>query len=106
MEPGTVGQAPKDVSVKPQEPPAPGYIDQAKQVAAQATSAVTATVGAAATTVTGLVGGSKAEENVEENVPEKSAEQKETEAKIDSKESPAIEDFLRDKTATRNAGAS
>ncbi|KAF2685644.1 CRAL/TRIO domain-containing protein [Lentithecium fluviatile CBS 122367] len=99
MEPGTVGQAPKDVSIKPQEPPAPGYLYQAKQVAAQASSVVTSTVGSAAGAVTNFVGGSG--EKVEEKVLEKTPEQKELDKKIDGKDELAMESFLREQTATK-----
>ncbi|KAF2641489.1 CRAL/TRIO domain-containing protein [Massarina eburnea CBS 473.64] len=98
MEPGTVGQAPKDVSIPPAEPPAPGYIEQAKSVAATATSTVTSTVGSAAGAVTGLVGGNA--DTAEEKVVEKSAEQKALDKEIDGKGEPAVEGFLREKTAS------
>lgn len=106
MEPGTVGQAPKDVSISPQDPPAPGYLDQAKQAAAQASSVVTATVGSAAGAVTSLVGGSgeKAGEKTDEKTDEKAektSEQKDLDRQIDEKEGPAMEGFLREQTAAR-----
>lgn len=106
MEPGTVGQAPKDVSVSPQEPPAPGYLDQAKQAAAQASAAVTSTVGSAAGAVTNLVSGSgeKAEEKLDQKAPEKTSEQKELDKQIGEKEKPVMEGFLREQTATRTQG--
>jgi hypothetical protein len=100
MEPSTVGQAPKDVSIPTQEPPAPGYVEQAQQVAGQAATAVTSTVASATSAVAGLVGGSKAEKEVEEKVPEKSEEQKKMEAEIDGKDNPVIEGFLRTQTMT------
>lgn len=100
MEPSTVGQAPKDVSVKPEDPPAPGVIDQAKHVAAQASAAVTSTVGSAASTVAGLTGVAKTEEKTEEKAPEKSPEQKDLDAKIDGKEDAAVEGYLREKNAS------
>lgn len=103
MEPGTIGQAPKDVSVKPQEPPAPGYVDQAKQVATQATTAVTSTVGSAASAVTNLVGanGEKTEDKTVEKAPEKSPEQKEMDKKIDEKSEPVVESFLREQNTSK-----
>lgn len=105
MEPSTVGQAPKDVSVKPEEPPAPGYIDQAKQVAAQATAAVSSTVGTAASTVTSLVSGSgeKSEEKAEEKTPKrvKSPEEKELDRKIDEQDEPSVEGFLRQQNTSK-----
>lgn len=102
MEPGTVGQAPKDVSIQPVETPAPGYLEQARQAAAGAASMVTSTVGSAASYVPGLGSGQKAEEKVEEKVLEKSPEEKEIEAQIDSKEPPVIEGFLREQTTSKN----
>ncbi|KAJ4348254.1 uncharacterized protein N0V89_009626 [Didymosphaeria variabile] len=102
MEPGTVGQAPKDVTVQSEELPAPGYLDQAKSLAASATATVTSTVGSAAGAVTGLVGGNgeKVEEKAEEKKPEKSEEEKRLDRQIDGKEEPAVEGFLREKVVT------
>ncbi|KAF2714115.1 CRAL/TRIO domain-containing protein [Pleomassaria siparia CBS 279.74] len=103
MEPNTVGQAPKDVSIPSVEAPAPGNADQAKQVASQAAGVVTWTVGSATGAVAGLVNGAKAEEKVDEKVPEKSPEQKALNGEIAGKEDPAIEDFLRTHTTSSNA---
>ncbi|KAF2122486.1 CRAL-TRIO domain-containing protein [Lophiotrema nucula] len=104
MEPSTVGQAPKDVSIKPEEPPAPGYLDQARQLAASATATVTSTVSSAAGTVGGYVGGGpKTEEKAELKIPDKSPEQTDVDAKIDSKEDPTIEGFLRTQTGSKAA---
>lgn len=100
MEPGTVGQAPKDVSVQPEEPSAPSYLDQAKAAAASASATVTSTVSSAAGAVTGLVGGIGAAEKVEkveEIAPQKSEEDKKLDEAIDKKEEPAVEGFLREK---------
>jgi hypothetical protein len=101
MEPNTVGQAPKDVPIPIAEPPAPGYVDQAKAVAAQASSVITSTAASAAGAVTELVSGdsAKAEEKIE-TIPEKSAEQKALDAKIDQKKDPAVEGFLREQTTS------
>lgn len=103
MEPGTVGQAPKDVSVQPEEPSAPSYVDQAKQLASQATAAVSSTVGAATSTVAGLAGGSsaKTEEKVEEKVVEKSPEQKALDREIEEKDGAAVEGFLREQNTSK-----
>lgn len=100
MEPSTVGQAPKDVSIPSEQPPAQGYLAQAKGLAASATSAVTSTVGSAAGAVANMAGGNgtKVEKTVEQKSPEKTAEQKEIEKKIDGTEDPAIEGFLRAQT--------
>jgi hypothetical protein len=101
MEPATVGQAPKEVNLPQKETPAPGYLDQAKQVASQAATTVSSTVTAAASTVTGLVGGSGPNadnQRPEDKVPEKTPEQKALDSQIDTKEAPAVEDFLRSQT--------
>jgi hypothetical protein len=103
IEPGTVGQAPKDVSIpQREEPPAPGYLDQAKSLAASATATVTATVGSAASAVTGLVGGDKdkVEEGATETKPEKSEEEKQLDREIDAKKQADVEGFLRERVAT------
>jgi hypothetical protein len=100
MEPGTVGQAPKDVSIPPPEgPPALGYLGQAKQMAAQASAVVTSSAASAAGAVTGLVGGDKekVEDKVEEKALEKSEEDKRLDREIDAKSQPAVEGFLREK---------
>ena len=65
MEPATVGQAPKDVSVPKEEPPAPGYLEQARLAATSAASTVGGVVGGAASTVSGFVGGAKGKEGEE-----------------------------------------
>jgi hypothetical protein len=100
MEPSTVGQAPKDVSIPKEEAPAPGYLAQAKGLAGSAAGALTSTVGSAAGAVTGLVSGGKTEEKAEEKAPEKSPEQQAVDKEIDGKENPAIEGFLREKTTS------
>ncbi|KAF1966809.1 CRAL/TRIO domain-containing protein [Bimuria novae-zelandiae CBS 107.79] len=97
MEPGTVGQAPKDVSIQPEEPPAPGYLDQAKQVTTSASAAVTSTAASAAGAVSGLVSGDKGKAE-EQKAPEKSEEDKKLDREIDAKADPAVEGFLRDKS--------
>lgn len=99
MEPNTVGQAPKDVSIPTPEPPAPGYMDQAKSVAASASAVVTSTATSAAGAVAGLVGGS-AEEKTEQKAPEKSEEEKRLDREIDAKDEPAVEGFLREKSTS------
>lgn len=65
----------------------PGYVEKAKEAVEQAAS-----------TVAGLATGAK--EKTEEKAPERTAEKKEAEAKIDEKEGPVIEGFLREKTAS------
>ncbi|KAF9731238.1 hypothetical protein PMIN06_012872 [Paraphaeosphaeria minitans] len=100
MEPGTVGQAPKDVSISPavEEPAAPGYLDQAKSLAASATATATAAAGSAAGAVTGLVGGDGGK--VEETKPEKSVEEKAIDRAIDERQTADVEGFLRETTVT------
>ncbi|KAF2444087.1 CRAL/TRIO domain-containing protein [Karstenula rhodostoma CBS 690.94] len=104
MEPGTVGQAPKDVSIQPQTGEPAGYLDQAKSLAASASATVTAAAGSAAGAVTGLVGGDggKVEEKVEEKKPEKSEEEKALDRAIDGKGEADVEVFLRERAATGN----
>jgi hypothetical protein len=98
MEPNTVGQAPKEKPFpEPEQPPAPGYIDQAKAAAASASATVGSTVSAVAGTVVGAVTGSKApEEKVEEPVVRaKSPEEKQLDQKIDASKDQNVEAFLR-----------
>ncbi|KAF2500130.1 CRAL/TRIO domain-containing protein [Lophium mytilinum] len=97
MEPSTVGQAPKDVSVPPaEEPPAPGYLEQAKGAVGSAATAVTAAAGSAASAVAGVlpVGGKNTETKVEE-VKEKTEEEKEQDRRVDAAKPEVVEGFLR-----------
>jgi hypothetical protein len=89
IEPSTVGQAPKDVSIPPAEEPAPGYLAQAKGA-----------VGSAAGAVAGVVGvrGKKEETKVEEVVEK--TEGQEDDRRIDAAPTEAIEGVLRDQTST------
>lgn len=103
MEPGTIGQAPKDVSIPSPEPPAPGYVDQAKSVATQASAAVTSTVGSAAGAVSNLVSGDKSEPQQQPQPVEKTPEQKQLDAEIDAKAQPAVETFLREQATPGSA---
>ena len=65
-------------------------------------ASVTAVAGSAADAVTGLVSGegAKTEESAAETKPEKSEEEKRLDREIDGKSEPAVEGFLREKTAT------
>jgi hypothetical protein len=103
MEPNTIGQAPKEKPLpEPEQPPAPGYIDQAKQAAAQAAATVTSTATSVAGTVVGAVTGNKeAEETVEEPVRAKSPEQQAIDAKIDNIQEKNVEAFLREQNTSR-----
>jgi hypothetical protein len=104
MEPNTVGQAPKEKPFpEPEQPPAPGYIDQAKAAAASASATVGSTVSAVAGTVVGAVTGSKApEEKVEEPVVRtKSPEEKQLDQKIDASKDQNVEAFLREQNTSK-----
>ncbi|KAH7394147.1 CRAL-TRIO domain-containing protein [Phaeosphaeria sp. MPI-PUGE-AT-0046c] len=99
MEPNTVGQAPKEMPLPaPEQPAAPGYLDQAKQAAAAASATVTSTVTSVAGTVAGAVGGKQqvAEEKVEEPVRSKSPEEQQLDSKIDASHDKHVEAYLRD----------
>jgi hypothetical protein len=101
MEPHTVGQAPKEVPLpQREEPAAPGYLDQAKQVAASASTVVTSTATSAAEAIMGAVGaGHKEEGKLEEPVPAKSPAEKELDRKIEATSAKNVEAFLRAKTS-------
>lgn len=99
MEPNTVGQAPKEKPLpEPEQPPAPGYLDQAKQAAATASATVTSAAGA----VVGAVTGSheKAKEIEETPVRIKSPAEQELDAKIDSMSDKDVEALLKEKHAS------
>jgi hypothetical protein len=102
MEPNTIGQAPKEMPLpEPEQPAAPGYVDQAKAAAASASATVTSTVGAVAGTVVGAVTGNKeTEEKVEEPVRAKSPQEKEIDEKIDAIQEKNMEAFLREKNSS------
>lgn len=93
MEPNTIGQAPKEKPLpSPEQPPAPGYLDQAKQAAASASATVTSAAGA----VVGAVTGSKeAEHKVEEPVRSKSPEEQRLDQAIDASRDQDVEAYLR-----------
>jgi Na+/glutamate symporter len=104
MEPNTVGQAPKERPLpEPEQPPAPGYLDQAKAAAASASATVGSTVSAVAGTVVGAVTGNKAqEEKVEESpVRTKSPEEKQLDQKIDASNNTNVEAFLREQNMSK-----
>tara|TARA_R110002003_G_scaffold1113_5_gene22428 strand:- start:980 stop:1783 length:804 start_codon:yes stop_codon:yes gene_type:complete len=97
MEPNTVGQAPKEKPLpEPEQPPAPGYVDQAKAAAASASATVTSTISSVAGTVMGAVTGNKeVEEEVAEPVRTKSPAEKQLDDKIDASKDQNVEAFLR-----------
>lgn len=102
MEPNTVGQAPKEKPLpEPAQPPAPGYIDQAKSAAAAASATVTSTVSSVAGTVVGAVSGNKADPIVEEPVRSKSPEEKALDEKIDASKDQDVEAFLRKQNTSK-----
>ena len=99
MEPNTIGQAPKEKPLpEREEPPAPGYLDQAKQAAAAASATVTSTV----SSVVGAVSGSKeVEQKVEEPVKTKSLGEKELDKKIDAIQPKNVEAFMRQQNISK-----
>ena len=102
MEPNTIGQAPKHIPLPTQEePPAPGYVEQAKQAAAQATSIVSSTVTSAAGAVVGAVSGSTANDKVEEPVTLKSPAEQQLNRQIDATKDQDVEAFLREQTQSK-----
>lgn len=102
MEPNTVGQAPKEKPLpEPEQPPAPGYVEQAKQAAAQASTTVTSTVSSVAGTVVGAVTGSKeAEPKAEEPVKTRSPQEQELDKKIDAIQDKHVEAFVRERNTS------
>jgi hypothetical protein len=101
MEPNTVGQAPKEVPLPDREQPAaPGYLNQAKQAAASATTVVTSTAISATEAIMTAVGaGHKEEAKVEEPVRAKSPAEQELDRKIDALSAKDVEALLRAKTS-------
>ncbi|KAJ4341594.1 hypothetical protein N0V87_001609 [Didymella glomerata] len=99
MEPNTVGQAPKQIPLpEREEPPAPGYLEQAQNVAAQATGYVASTVSSVAGAVTGAVSGSanKKEDEVVEPARTKSPAEQQLDRQIDTAKDQDVEVFLRE----------
>lgn len=100
MEPNTVGQAPKEIPLpEPEQPAAPGYLEQAQNAAASASAAVTSTVGG----LVGAVTGHKEEEKTVEPVRSKSPQELEMDRQIDATKDQSVEAFLRDQSSNRNA---
>ncbi len=99
VEPRTIGQAPKEIPLpEPEQPAAPGYLEQAQNAAASATSAITSTVSGLAGAV---MGGNKTEEKVEEPIQRtKSPEEKEMDRKIDAAHDKDVEAYLRKQNAS------
>lgn len=99
MEPNTVGQAPKQIPLpEREEPPAPGYLEQAQNVAAQASGYVASTVSSVTGAVTGAVSGNaetKQEEAVEPARTKSPAEQQ-LDKQIDASKDQNVEVFLRE----------
>ncbi|KAF1844041.1 CRAL/TRIO domain-containing protein [Cucurbitaria berberidis CBS 394.84] len=100
IEPNTVGQAPKEKPLpQPEQPPAPGYLEQAQNAAASASATVTSTVGGLVGAVTGS---KKEEEKVEEPVRSKSPQELEMDRKIDATKDQSVEAFLRDQSMSKS----
>ncbi|PSN62444.1 CRAL/TRIO domain-containing protein [Corynespora cassiicola Philippines] len=96
IEPGTVGQAPKEVDVQPQgEGQGKGYVESAKEAVAAVGATVGSTVGGAAEAVKGAVvgGGDKKEEVKKED----SAIDKE----VEKQDGPKVEGFLREQNGSK-----
>jgi len=96
MEPNTVGQAPKDISLLDSEQrPAPGYLEQGKQAATTASATVASTIAAAAGAVAGAaVSGDtqQASESVQHQNPEQAKSEEDV---IDASKNQNVEAFLR-----------
>ncbi|KAF2623475.1 CRAL/TRIO domain-containing protein [Macroventuria anomochaeta] len=104
MEPNTVGQAPKEIPLpEREEPPAPGYLEQAQNVAAQASGYVTSTVSSVADAVTGAVSGNadKKKDEVVEPTRTKSPEEQQLDRQIDASKDQDVEVFLREQNRSR-----
>ncbi|KAF2144392.1 uncharacterized protein K452DRAFT_245186 [Aplosporella prunicola CBS 121167] len=97
VEPNTVGQAPKAGAGEPvggTEAPAPGYVDQAKEVAEKAYESAAGVAEAAVSAVTG--GGKKEEEAAPKEVPR--------DPRVEGMEKAQVEEFLRGENASTPAG--
>jgi len=99
VEPSTVGQAPKDVSIPPlqSESSAPTYMEQAQALPGQAYEAATSAATAAMAAV-GL-GGKEEEQPREEPKP-----QKKEDPRVDGLSDRTVEEFMRAKMHTGSAG--
>lgn len=98
MEPNTIGQAPKQIPLpEREEPPAPGYLEQAQSVAAQASGYVASTVTSVAGAVTGAVSGKEEKkEEVVEAPRTKSPAEQQLDRQIDTAKDQNVEVFLRE----------
>ncbi|KAF1362619.1 CRAL/TRIO domain-containing protein [Lizonia empirigonia] len=103
MEPNTVGQAPKEIPLPEREDaPAPSYLEQAQNAAAQASELVTSTVTSVAGAVTGAVAGNadKKEEVVEPSRTKSPAEQQ-LDKQINASRDQDVEVFLREQNRSK-----
>ncbi|KAJ4365901.1 hypothetical protein N0V83_008523 [Neocucurbitaria cava] len=105
MEPNTVGQAQKEIPLpEPEQPAAPGYLEQAQNAAASASAAVSSTVGGIVSSLPVVGGGGKKEEGKEEGKEEepvvraKSPQEEEVDRKIDATKDTSVEAFLREQS--------
>jgi len=98
MEPGTVGQAPKEHPMPPPEEPAqPSYMAQAQNMAGDAYESAAGAAGAAMSAV-GMGGGEKKTEAEEGNkVPE--------DPRVDQAQEKNVEEFLRSQYPSKGAAA-
>lgn len=99
MEPNTIGQAPKEKPLpEPEQSPAPGYLDQAKEAAAAASATVVSAAGAVVGAVTGQQDQAKKTEDMP--IRTKSPEEQELDRKIDAAPNQDVEAILRAQTSS------
>lgn len=106
MEPGTIGQAPKDVVVpekkeETESQDAPSYVDQAKATVGSAAATASA-VGAGLASKVGLGGSAHSEEENKKEEEEKARreEREEQDPQVDKMGDVEVEDFIRSQYAT------
>ncbi|KAJ4309523.1 hypothetical protein N0V94_008888 [Neodidymelliopsis sp. IMI 364377] len=103
MEPNTVGQAPKEIPLpEREEPPAPGYLEQAQQAAYQASAVVSSTVTSVAGAVSGAVTGNpEKKEEVAEPTRTRSPAEQQLDRQIDASRDQDVEIFLREQNRSQ-----
>ena len=106
VEPGTIGQAPKDISV-PEQCAVPqrseenkGYVEQAKNTAGDAVASVRAMTADVANKV-GL-GTDRRDESKEQSEKQVSEEKGRQDSQVDKMGDAKVEDFIRSKYASRH----
>ena len=102
MEPNTVGQAPKEIPLpEREEPPAPSYLAQAQNAAAQASGYVTSTVSSVAGAVTGAVSGNAEKKESLEPERTRSPAEQQLDRQIDASKDRDVEAFLREQNRSK-----